>query len=240
MVFPERPEGSVLLVALALLATLASSVISVAHGDSSSSPLSCVGVVEWGNCTEGSNVGFRHPTLDLLEAQRVDENSAGVTVDGFLEDWNEHTESRRYSDPEFATLSGKIVTFETLDPAKLWRGPNDFSLHSFMLKWDPEYIYLAVEVMDDVWEPITVGTRCHTNGVQLAFEVGGDDSLDLDGNSALGLVQARRSRELNISRSVLINVGMSAFETHCTCADCDDLKTSGTGDHPLPTMSYGH
>eukprot|EP00873_Tetraselmis_striata_P026410 jgi/Tetstr1/446674/TSEL_003613.t1 len=55
---------------------------------------SCVGAPQWGNCTSG-NEGFRNPALDVVDAERLDANSAGLIMDGHLRDWEEHGGSRR-------------------------------------------------------------------------------------------------------------------------------------------------
>lgn len=50
---------------------------------------SCVNNSVWGPCTSG-NLGFRHPLYDTLFAIQVEENGAGIRIDGYLDDWAEH------------------------------------------------------------------------------------------------------------------------------------------------------
>ena len=62
----------------------------------------------------------------------------------------------------------------------------------------------GVEVVDDVF---ATGGSCYKTGLQAAFEVGGDASLDRDGGALAGVLQAKRSRELAQSRLKLLNLG---------------------------------
>ena len=100
-----------------------------------------------------------------------------------------------------------------------WSGPSDFSL-TMMLKWDSSWLYIAVQQRDDEFEPSAEGDPCWANGLQMAVEVGGEDTVDMDGRSSMGLVQAKRSFDAAQSRLVLMNVGLSANSGTCSCEDC--------------------
>jgi hypothetical protein len=135
----------------------------------------------------------------------------------------------RYTDVEFAVLNGTVVKFEEPFSNGTYNGPSDFS-YTLKLKWDPTWLYVAVEVTDDLWEDVIESNGCYEHGLQLAIEVGGENATRADGKSELGLVQARRSDNLGQSRMVMINVAMSAGVTSCACVDCDTSSNAPAND----------
>lgn len=139
----------------------------------------------------------------------------------------------RYTDIEFATTNGSIVAHEEPFYSGRWSGAQDYSLTT-MLKWDHAWLYLAVVNHDDVFELSREGDACWRNGLQIAIEVGGEDSRGIDGRSSLGLVQALRSTDIALSRLVLLNVGIGDSTTSCSCDNCQDsdsVPTSGCCTH---------
>ena len=83
----------------------------------------------------------------------------------------------------------------------------------WMLKWDADYLYLALDVTDDSF---TVGepsprrhTYCWKTGLQIGFEVGGPAA------STPGALQAERSTSLEVSRLDRINLGFFPGQTSC-------------------------
>jgi hypothetical protein len=90
-------------------------------------------------------------------------------------------------------------------------GPADFSVKS-MFAWDSGYLYLALDITDD---KLMVDEVCFKQGIQIAFEVGGAKSIDADGQSLKGVLQAKRSTDTAISRLDLINLGLKHGQTHC-------------------------
>mmetsp|Transcript_26808 Transcript_26808/g.63590 ORF Transcript_26808/g.63590 Transcript_26808/m.63590 type:complete len:333 (+) Transcript_26808:61-1059(+) len=183
---------------------------------------SCINNPRWGPCLEG-NTGFRHPEHDTVIAQQLNENGARIVIDGHLNDWVEHDTDKRYSDVEFATLDGTVVSFEEPFSNNTHSGPEDHS-HSFMLKWDSSWLYFALTVKDENFEAVTETNSCYDQGLQLAIEVGGYDSVDLNGRSAVGLIQAQRAHDTNVSRMVLINIGPAQGSGYCHCDGCPDVN----------------
>ena len=152
-------------------------------------------------CDQG-NDGYRNKDFDTVYAGKA--LPAAIQVDGDLRDWREHDPRWQYTDVAFANTAGDEVVFETQRGGK-WYGPTDFST-SWMMRWDENFLYLALDVIDDTF---TVGekggnlgrTFCWKTGLQLGFEVGGP------GSHHPGALQAERSADLDISRLDLINIG---------------------------------
>lgn len=168
--------------------------------DSSGKCLSCPAAM----CTSPDEPfdGFRSDTYDLIYATRVADGS--ILIDGQLDEpiWEHMPLSRRYTDIPFAQKDGKLVFFETNDGG-IWFGPEDFS-YTAMLAWDSTRLYLALDVADDQMRADQV---CYKQGVQVGFEVGGENSQDANGRNLTGVLQAKRSEDLKVSRLDLINVG---------------------------------
>ena len=178
-------------------------------------------------CTEENcgNVGFVHPSLDRIVARRVEKDE--IRADGDLSDWASHPRSMRYEMPLFATETGDIVMYENYNGG-IWDGRDDFWLTA-MLAWDDSYLYLAIEVIDDDQKQLDddytrPSGQCYNQGVQVAFEVGGDASIDREGNSLLGVLQAKRSADAAQSRIKLINLGLNPSQSYCERAPVDDMN----------------
>ena len=176
----------------------------------------CANCVRRGDCTSG-NDGYRNAANDTVKASRVADGS--IHIDGDLRDWAGHDADRCYENVAFATTSGDIVVFESYQGG-VWYGPADFSVR-FMLAWDSTFFYVAAEVTDDV---LTAADSCYKNGLQAAFEVGGPMSPD-----GHGLLQARRSHDLDISRLHLINMGLEAAQVGVTGAACSSMLADPLG-----------
>ncbi|KAL1528381.1 hypothetical protein AB1Y20_009732 [Prymnesium parvum] len=175
-------------------------------------------------CEMGS-AGYRNKKYDTLVATKVDRGS--IQIDGDLSDWNGF---KPYKDIAFADSTGREVAFESFNGGK-WFGPTDFST-SWMIAWDESYFYLAIEEVDDVF---TVGepgshwnTYCWKTGLQLGFEVGGPNAQE-NGVSMTGVLQARRSSDLGISRLDLINLGLEPGHTSCATTPNMSQPSSSTG-----------
>ena len=68
--------------------------------------VNCLADSRWGPCSE-KNVGFRHPTLDVLPATQIPREA--ITLDGSLDDWDGLVPvSRRWDSPAFATETGEV------------------------------------------------------------------------------------------------------------------------------------
>eukprot|EP00966_Prymnesium_polylepis_P109426 2532846-Prymnesium_polylepis.2 len=120
----------------------------------------------------------------------------------------------RYQDVAFADGNGHEVVFESSGVGK-WYGPKDFST-SFQLAWDEGFLYLAIDVTDDVFQ---AGARTHgykrycwKTGLQLGFEVGGPTSDEE------GMLQALRSTNPDVSMLNLLNVGLFPGQLGCLTA----------------------
>ena len=178
----------------------------------------CANCVEQGMCTSG-NEGYRNAEFDTIYASRVEAGS--IAIDGDLRDWADHLGGPRcYDNVAFATETGEVVRFENFGSGGMWYGPNDFGVR-FMLSWDDEFLYLAAEVSDDI---LQVGQTCFTNGLQAAFEVGGPESPD-----GAGMLQRQRSKELDISRLNLLNVGLQPEQVSSTGAACSSDRPDPNG-----------
>jgi len=161
----------------------------------------CANCVTSGQCTNehDMNDGFRNSANDTVYASKVADGS--IKVDGDLRDWaTAHSADRHYESVAFASLTGDVVTFESHDGGK-WYGPSDFSV-SFMLAWDSRHFYLAAEVQDDM---LTAGRNCWDTGLQAGFEVSSEYK---EASLEMGLLQAERSKDGNISKLQLINLGL--------------------------------
>ena len=165
------------------------------------------------------NVGFRHPSLDRIVARRVEKGA--IRADGDLADWAAHPRSMRYEMPLFATAAGDVVMYENYNGG-VWDGRNDFWVTA-RLAWDEDYLYLAIEVIDDDFD---VNGACYKQGVQVAFEVGGDESFDREGHHLLGTLQAKRSERIQVSRLKLINLGLNQGQTACNRAPVGDTNAA--------------
>jgi hypothetical protein len=164
---------------------------------------------------ESGNAGYRNKKNDTVYAARVPPGS--VTIDGDLREWATQDPRWRYSDVPFASISGDEVVFETRWGGK-WFGPQDFST-SWMLRWDDDHLYIALEVIDDTFnvgvrDQTHLRTYCWQTGLQLGFEVGGP-SAPTGSAGGPGILQARRSDSLDISRLTLMNVGFHPGQTSC-------------------------
>lgn len=118
-----------------------------------------------------------------------------------------------------------MVKFEEPFSNGTYGGAADHS-HSFMLRWDHSWLYIAVVVYDDIFELTHEINGCYEAGIQLAIEVGGPEARNLDGESVLGLLQAQRSRDVGLSRLVLLNIGPAAQSLFCSCEDCPNVEFS--------------
>jgi len=155
-----------------------------------------------GSCSGGHP--YRNKANDTVYASRV--RNDALTIDGDLSDWGGHAASRCYTDVPFAAMNTKNeVVFEMHNGAKYF-GPSDFSI-SWMMAWDDTYLYLAAKVKDDV---LQTSNTCYENGLQVAFEVGGEQAAQP------GMLQAERSHELGKSRLQLMNMALSAGHTACS------------------------
>ena len=162
-------------------------------------PGPCVQCADCCQCQpDGGNLGYRNRQNDTIYASRVADGA--ITIDGDLRDWAGHEKSRCYQDVAFADRNGEEVVFESFGSGK-WFGRDDFSVR-FMLRWDSRHLYLAAEATDD---DLQAGATCYANGLQAAFEVGGENSPD-----GAGGLQRRRSEDATISRLQLLNLGLRA------------------------------
>ena len=192
----------------------------------------CPNCIAEGQCAAGTNDGYRNRDHDTVWASKVAKGS--IQVDGDLSDWMNHMHGDRcYTDVAFARADGEEVIFEAYaggswyaaqfgaqfgaqfsERSSILRyGPGDFST-KWMTAWDDDYFYLAIDVTDDV---MRVGRLCYEQGLQVAFEVGGPASKD-GGTSMAGMLQAKRSSDLSISRLNLINLGLQEGQASCTTA----------------------
>ena len=127
----------------------------------------------------------------------------------------------RYEMPLFATAAGDVVMYENYNGG-VWDGRNDFWVTA-RLAWDEDYLYLAIEVIDDDFD---VSGACYKQGVQVAFEVGGDESFDREGHRLLGTLQAKRSERIQVSRLKLINLGLNPGQAACNRAPVGDTNAA--------------
>jgi len=81
------------------------------------------------------------PDLEVVEL-RYEAKQASMKVDGDKADWRAIHWSR---DVAFKSQDGEVVLFEPFSGGT-WSGVEDQS-SSFAFTWDPEYLYIAIEVM---------------------------------------------------------------------------------------------
>jgi hypothetical protein len=184
-------------------------------------------------CTAaGNNEHYRAAGFDTLFATQVSDGA--VHVDGKLDElaWSNAPVSRTYTNVPFAKEDGEVVVFEEDEgTGGSWSGPEDFST-SLKLAWDSQFLYLAIDVTDDVFK---VDGVCFKQGVQLAFEVGGAESQDASGAFLTGVLQAKRSRSTLQSRLDLLNVGFKPGQQSCL----SDSQGQGAEDTQC-CMDYEH
>ena len=183
------------------------------------------------SCARGKNDGWRSGAHDVIYATRVGGTSgsgtSSPTVDGRLDDavWRSAPLSRRYSNIPFARRDGTVVVFEN-EGAGTWEGTQDFG-YTAMLAHDDDYLYLALEVTDDVFK---VDASCYKQGVQIGFETGGRASQAADGRSLAGELQAKRASSLAVSRLDLLNFGLKPGQRECNTQPKPGLGAGGPAE----------
>ena len=192
---------------------------------------------------EGSDktVGYRNKHHDTVYAQRVAPGE--LQVDGDLRDWTvRHDPARCYTDVAFADSAGREASFESSGGGK-WFGPTDYSM-TWMLAYDDDNFYIGADVTDDVfavgsYDARLPHTSCYKTGMQLGFEVEGPHrGIDA------GMLRAERSADLDVSRFILLNLGLYPGTTSClstpnTSAVPDRPDALYTREH-TPLQQQGH
>jgi len=179
------------------------------------------------SCAKGTNDGWRSPAADTLFATRLAPGTPAPTIDASLDDaaWAATPMSRRYANVPFAQKDGKVVVFENNGDGASWDGTADFGFTA-SLAFDSDNLYLAVEVTDDMMDVGSLDAACYKQGLQLGFEVGGAASLDASGASLAGELQAKRSKDVKVSRLDLLNFGLAKGEAACRSAPAAAARAS--------------
>lgn len=111
---------------------------------------------------------WRSPTHDVYNAP----TGIDVTIDGNLDEWGEvmdsvtGTDGSPFCGVEFQGRDNVVKVWEDLGGT--WSGPEDHET-CFMIAWDSDAVYLALNVTDDEHEH-AAGGAWNGDGVQLAFE----------------------------------------------------------------------
>ncbi len=125
---------------------------------------------------------WRSKTHDVYNALQA---PADIKIDGELDDeegWEgaiesvKGTDGKIFCEVEFAGDDGKIYVFREWGGGT-WSGADDHST-CFMIAWNPDTLYLALEVTDDEFEH-GGGNPWEGDGAQIAFEPSGERGTNL-------------------------------------------------------------